>query len=172
MLRTCYIVLGAPASGKSTYARALAARCGAALVDIDTATEPVVRAALSSQGRDPDDRDSAFFKEHFRQPIYDALFQIARENLGQIDAVVVGPFTSEQRDPDWLGKVAAQLGVPCRVEAHWVTCPPEIRRERMALRANPRDASKLADWRSHQAYYGEQAPPLFEHIKVRSMNEE
>ena len=70
------IVCGPPGAGKTTYGRALAAETKSLLLDIDTATEAIVRAALSAANKDPDDRDSLWFKENFRGPIYDTLFRI------------------------------------------------------------------------------------------------
>jgi hypothetical protein len=122
--------------------------------------------ALAGSGHDPDDRDSSYFKETFRQPIYDTMFDIARENLPWMDVVIAGPFTREIRNPDWLSELSALLDA--RVEVHYVYCKPGIRRERLAKRANPRDASKLKDWDNYISYYGDEQPPVFEHVYADS----
>ena len=93
------IVCGTPGSGKSTHARQLAADCKATILDIDTVTERLVKVGLVESGHSPDDRDSEYFKRTYREPIYEALFDIARENISFLDVVVVGPFTKELRDP-------------------------------------------------------------------------
>ena len=166
-MHTTYIVCGSPGAGKTTYARKLASAKRAALLDIDTATERLVRIALRESGHDPDDRDSEYFKRIFRDPIYAALFDIARENLPVQDVIIAGPFTKEQRDPDWPAKLSQTLGGP--VEVHYVTCPPEIRRQRLAKRGDARDLAKLQDWENYIQYY-EERPPAFEHVLVDEGN--
>ena len=157
-MHTTYIICGSPGAGKSTYARKLAAIQHAVLLDIDTATERLVRVALRESRRDPDDRDSDYFK-----PIYETLFDIARENIPFQNVVVVGPFTKELREPDWPSKLSQTLGGP--VEVHYVSCPPEIRKRRLAQRGDARDLAKLQVWEVYVQYY-EERQPVFEHVLV------
>jgi len=163
IMHTTYIVCGSPGAGKTTYAKRLASMHSAALLDIDTATERLIRLALREAGHDPDDRDSDYFKRTYREPIYETLFDIAHENLAFQDAVVVGPFTKELRDPDWPARLSQTLGGP--VEVHYVTCPPEIRKERLAKRGDDRDLAKLRDWENYIQYY-EESLPVFEHVLI------
>lgn len=160
------IVCGPPASGKTTHGRKLAAERGAALLDIDTVTERLVKVALAAGGGDPDDRDSAQFKAALRSPIYETLFDIARENLPWTDVVIVGPFSRELRQPDWPAQLKQRL--QAEVEIHLVHCPPEVRRKRMIARANPRDTAKLADWQAHLRHYDETLPP-FPHVLIECL---
>jgi len=162
-VHTTYIVCGSPGAGKSTYARKLAAAQHAVLLDIDTASERLVRVALRESGRDPNDRDSDYFKRTYREPIYETLFDIARENVPFQEVVVVGPFTRELRDPDWPSKLSQTLGGP--VEVHYISCAPEIRRQRLAQRGDARDLAKLRDWEHYIQYY-EERQPVFEHVWV------
>lgn len=162
-MNTTYLVCGSPGAGKSTYARKLAATRHAVLLDIDTATERLVQLALRESGHNPDDRDSDYFKQTFREPIYETLFDIARENTPFEEAVIVGPFTKELRDPDWPSKLSQALDGP--VEVHYVSCPPEIRRQRLAQRGDARDLAKLQDWEKYIQYY-EERQPVFEHVWV------
>jgi predicted kinase len=166
-MHTTYIICGGPGAGKTTYAKKLAFEHSAVLLDIDTATERLVRLALREAGRDPDDRDSDYFKHTFRVPIYETLFDIARENIPFQEVVVVGPFTKELRDPEWSAKLSRSLGGP--VEVHYVHCPPEERKRRLEERGNPRDLAKLRDWANYIQYYDE-SPPVFEHIMVNGSN--
>ena len=83
-----HVVCGPPACGKTTYGRSLAVREGAAFFDSDTAAEPVVRAGLRAAGLSPDDRDSPRYKEIFREPVYEALYRLAEENLGHLPVVI------------------------------------------------------------------------------------
>ena len=165
---TSYIVCGTPGSGKSTYARRLAAARRAALLDIDTVTERLVRISLVQSGHGQDDRDSEFFKHTYREPIYETLFDIAKENLPYQDVVIVGPFTKEITDSSWPSKLKQTLG--SSIEVHYVRCAHEIRRHRLALRGNARDLAKLNDWENYIQYYGDESPPVFEHVLVDGSN--
>ncbi len=80
------------------------------------------------------------------------------------DVVIVGPFTREIRDPAWPKKLREILAGP--VEVHYVRCDPAIRRQRLQARGNPRDRAKLDDWDNHVRYYGDESPPVFEHVLV------
>jgi predicted kinase len=166
MMTRAYIVCGSPAAGKTDYGKKLAERTGAAFLDIDVSTERLVRLALELAGHDPADRDSPYFKEHFREPIYEQLFDLARDNLRHINVVITGPFTTELKNPDWCEILSVRLGTP--VEVHYVSCAPEIRRERMRRRGNPRDEAKLRDWDEYVRYYGDEATPRCPHVLVES----
>ena len=134
------IVCGSPGAGKTTYGKQLAANLGAVFLDIDTATERLVRLALRQAGGDPDDRDSADFKRVYREPIYEQLFDIARDNLPINPVVIAGPFTREIQDACWLQELTSRLGAP--VELHFVYCRPAIRRDRLLARGDARDRGK------------------------------
>ena len=166
-MNTTYIICGSPGAGKSTYAKKLTSEHSAALLDIDTVTERLVRTALHESRHNPDDRDSEYFKQTFREPIYKALFEIARENIPFLDVVVVGPFTKELRNPEWPAKLSQSLGGP--VEVYYVHCPPDERKRRLTQRGNPRDLAKLRDWEKYIQYY-EESPPVFEHVMVNGSN--
>ncbi len=162
------IVCGTPGSGKTTHAKQLAAASAATLLDIDTVTERLVKIGLLESGHSPDDRDSEYFKRIYRQPIYEALFDIARDNLPFHDVVIVGPFTREIKDPDWPAKLSSELGA--LVEVHYVQCAAEIRRQRLSDRGDARDRAKLVDWDRYLKYYGDEQPPVFEHVLVDGVN--
>ena len=158
---TLHIVGGPPASGKTRFGRELAARLGAVFLDIDTVTEPVVKAGLSLASKNVDDRDSPEFKSAYREPIYEALFNTAIVNLRHIDVVIAGPFTKEFQDANWLDSVRVKVGFTAR--AYYVTADPRIRKKRLMKRNNPRDRAKLEDWESYLRYYGAESKPPFEH---------
>ncbi len=159
-----FIVCGTPGSGKTTYARWLSTDRHATMLDIDTVTERLVRIALAESGHSSDDRDSEYFKHTFREPIYETLFDIAQENLPVQDVVVVGPFTREINDPDWPVKLSMKLG--CPIEVHYVQCPPDVRKKRLASRGDARDQAKLEDWENYILYYGDESLPVFEHVLI------
>jgi predicted kinase len=161
---TAFVVCGRPGAGKTTYAQRLAKEHQAALLDIDTVTDRLVRLALAESGRNEADRDSAHFKQRFRQPIYDTLFDIARQNLAWLDVVIVAPFTREIRDSDWPARLQDLLG--SAVEIHYVYCRPEIRRDRLAHRGEARDTIKLVDWNDYLSTQEEEKPPEFPHLFI------
>jgi predicted kinase len=161
---TAIIVCGSPGAGKTTYGKALAAGLGAVFLDIDTATERLVRLALRQSGGDPDDRDSADFKRVYREPIYEQLFDIARDNLPFNPVVIAGPFTREIQDARWPQLLSRHLGAP--VELHFVRCRPAVRRDRLLARGDARDRAKLEDWDTYLAYYAEEAPPKADHVLI------
>ena len=164
-----FIVCGTPGSGKTTYARRLSVDRHATLLDIDTVTERLVRVELVESGHSSDDRDSEYFKHTFREPIYEMLFDIARENLPVQDVVIVGPFTREINDPDWPVKLSTKLA--CPIEIHYLQCPPDVRKKRLASRGDARDQAKLEDWENYILYYGDENLPVFEHVLIdRSSN--
>jgi predicted kinase len=164
IMHKTFIVCGTPGSGKTTHARRLAAERHACLLDIDTATERLVRIALSESGHNSDDRDSDYFKHTFREPIYETMFDIARENLTLQDVIIAGPFTREINDPDWPNKLGKSLGGA--IEVHYVQCTPDVRKIRLAARGDPRDQAKLKDWDNYIRYYGDESVPVFDHILI------
>ena len=164
MINRAIIVCGSPGAGKSTYGRQLAKTLNASVLDIDTCTERMVRVALSVSGRDPDDRDSDFFKSNFRDAIYETLFDIARDNLIHQSVIIVGPFTREVRDQEWPVKLKERLNAD--VEVHYVYCDPLVRKERMITRNEPRDHKKFENWDEINAYYGKEEAPVFPHVWI------
>lgn len=153
-----HVVCGPPACGKSVYARDLARREGAVLLDNDIATEPVVQAGMEAAGLSRDDRDSPVYKKIFREPVYEALYRLAHANLEHLPVVMAGPFSSESQNPAWPGALEARFRVP--VEIHFVYCAPEIRKQRMEARGETRDRAKLKNWDSYLRTTAEQPPPF------------
>ena len=162
------IITGSPGVGKSTYGRNLATETRACLLDIDTCSELLVQAGLQLAGEDTEDRDSVLFKETFRQPIYETLFRVATENLPHTPVIIIGPFTREIRDSGWLKKLRARFH--CPVEIYYLYCDPRQRYQRLIDRANPRDRLKFKDYDTFNQYYGDEAPPVFEHTYIDTSN--
>ena len=157
-----YLVTGQPAVGKTTYAKKLAQLKRACLIDIDTISEPIVKAGLNMAGLPVDDRDSQAFKQAFREPIYEAMWQTARQNLTQIPVIMCGPFTRELEQPDWYQQVEQKMH--CPVTIYWLYASANIIKMRMQKRGNKRDRDKLARWEQYQTYF--KAMPQCRHITV------
>ena len=164
MLFECHIITGSPGVGKSYYGRRFAKEIKAIFLDIDTCSEKLVMAGLRALDHDPLDRDSQFFKDIYRDAIYETLFEIAKENLILHNVVIVGPFTKEIRQQNWLEELTEKFGQ--RPTLHYLYCEPHKRFKRVKNRNNPRDLSKLEDWESNSSYYGAEEPPACPHIYV------
>ncbi|MGC4013662.1 MAG: ATP-binding protein [Luteolibacter sp.] len=160
-----HLVCGPPAAGKTTYARQLADRLGAVLLDSDEVAERLVRAGLALAGLDPNDRDSPAYKAAYRDAVYETFFDLARSNLPRVPVVIAGPFTSEGNNPDWPEQLKARLGES--VTVHFVWCPPERRRERILARGETRDLPKLAAWGAYVATCRDERP-VFSHVFVQT----
>ena len=158
-----WVICGPAGAGKSTYGRKLAAEKGACFLDSDTVTEPVIRAGMVLAGLDLDDRDSPDYKAAFREPVYECLFATAAENLPQTDVILVGPFTSEIRDPGWRDGLEGRFKTSVRVI--FVSCDDVERKRRIELRGNPRDDFKLRNW-SEYVDQGDVRPPAFTHEHI------
>jgi len=80
------------------------------------------------------------------------------------ECLVCAGLSLAERDPAWPSELAVVLGHT--VEVHYVYCSPEIRRERLTRRANPRDSAKPRDWQQHIQCYGAEEPPEFPHVSI------
>ncbi len=143
--------IGGAGSGKTTLAKKLAARRRAALLDMDTLLRPAAEAIMTQAGLDPSDRDSAEYKRLCRDLGYRITMDAALENaeLGN-DAYVIGPFTKETKDPQWLrGELvrigAAAAAVEVKVVVVYLS-DLAVYRERIERRATKLDRWKLEHW--------------------------
>ncbi len=161
-MHTLFIVCGQPAVGKTTWAGQLAKTQHACFIDIDTVSEPLVHAGLRLAGHDPDDRDSTLYKTAFRQPVYQAMFAMANDNLPHTNVVLCAPFTQELANQHWPQQLASQYG--CNVMVYWLFAKAETIKQRMIIRGNNRDRNKLKRWDDYQAYF--KAMPQCRHIAV------
>lgn len=158
------VVCGNAGVGKSTLGARLASEQHAVLLDIDTCTERLVRLVLEAHRLDPNDRDSPEYKRLLREPVYESMFDIAVANLAHAPVILVGPFTSERRDPSWPDRLRQRLAAP--VEIVYVHCAPDERQRRIRARGNPRDAGKLSNWTSYAAHGEDPGVPPFPHRLV------
>jgi predicted kinase len=139
------LLTGWPGSGKSTVGRMLASRLGAALVDQDTVTGPLVSVVAQLVG--VDDLDDARLAGPTRDARYETVAAVAEENLRVgIPVVLVAPFTQERRDLQAWGALERRLraagGSPLLV---WLNLEPTAVVARLQARGADRDLAKLAD---------------------------
>ena len=149
---------GHAGTGKTTLAKRLLSPLMAAtgqpfcLLDKDTLYGSYSSAVMGVLTGDPNDRDSPLYLQHLREPEYHGLLATARENLALgVSVVVVGPLSREVRshqlaDRAWLG-----VGDDVQVRIVWVHVAEAQARQRIAQRANPNDAWKLAHWDDYRA---------------------
>ncbi|GAA0805444.1 AAA family ATPase [Spirilliplanes yamanashiensis] len=139
------LLTGAPGTGKSTLGRLLAGRLGAALLDQDVATKPLVE--VVQRLVDVDDLDDPRLGGLTRAARYEVLADLAVDNLSAgVPVVLVAPYTTERADPRAWTVLRSRLevagGVPLLVWLHLE--PGEIVR-RLRARGAARDQAKLAD---------------------------
>jgi predicted kinase len=163
-----WIVAGAPGAGKTTVAALLAGRLDPvpALLDKDTMYGGFVRATLAAADRDPGEREGPWYDEHVKVHEYDGMTATAREIRSHgCPALLVAPFTGQIRDPDrWEGWVADLGGPPVRLV--WVSCAPEVLRDRLLGRASHRDGAKLAEFDRWVTAIQPATPPPVPHRTV------
>ncbi|AIQ47163.1 hypothetical protein R70723_15670 [Paenibacillus sp. FSL R7-0273] len=143
--------LGPGGAGKTTLAKAVAARRKAAVMDMDILLRPAATAILTMHGLDPDDRDSDEYKRLCRDLGYRITMDAALDNIGlSADIYVVGPFTKEAADPEWIGAELRRIGRTLQevdVKVVLVTLADEaLFRERITGRNSPLDGWKFRNW--------------------------
>ncbi|MDQ0063424.1 AAA family ATPase [Paenibacillus harenae] len=150
-MRKLVFFVGGAGAGKTTLAKALAARRGAALFDMDTMLRPAAVALMTQAGLDPSDRDSAAYKSLCRDLGYRITMDAALENvtIGN-DALVIGPFTKETEDPQWIETELASIGATLEdveVLVLFVQLKDDrLHYERIASRGLELDQYKLGHW--------------------------
>jgi predicted kinase len=158
------LISGAPATGKSTLAAALAPRLGAAVLDIDVATGPLTDVVSRLLG--VADLSDPRIAELTRTPRYDTLLALAEDNLrAGISVVLVAPFTAERSMDGWTAvadRLAAHGAGPALV---WLRLPAHRLVERLKRRDAARDTDKVQD---PGAFLGtlDGSPPTAPHLAL------
>jgi predicted kinase len=139
------LVGGPPATGKSTLALALAPRLGAAVLDLDVATGPLVRVISGLIG--VTDLDDPALAGLTRDARYETLLALADANLrAGRPVILVAPFTAERARPAaWAAtaqRLTASSVMPVMV---WLHLPPDELVRRLSRRALARDENKIRD---------------------------
>jgi predicted kinase len=138
------LIGGAPATGKTTLAAALAPRLGAALLDLDVATGPLTRVVSDLVGV-PDLGDPRI-AGLTRTPRYDTLLALAEDNLrAGLSVILVAPFTAERSVDRWTA-VQERLGRHgAVVSLVWLRLPAAELVRRLTQRDARRDRDKVRD---------------------------
>jgi len=160
------LVGGPPATGKSTLASALAPRLGAAVLDLDVATAPLVRVISGLIG--VTDLDDPALAGLTRDARYDTLLALADANLrAGRPVILVAPFSAERARPAAWAATAQRLSaaapvIPVMV---WLHLPPDELVRRLSRRALARDENKIRDPASFLAGL-DLAPPAIPHLAL------
>jgi predicted kinase len=136
------LIAGPPATGKSTLGAALAPRLGAALLDLDVATGPLVRVVSGLTG--VLDLQDPVLAGLTRAARYDTLLDLANANLATgLPVVLVAPFTAERADTTAWAATQSRLAGDCLMV--WLSLPPAELTRRLTGRGLDRDAEKIRD---------------------------
>lgn len=159
------LVSGPAGSGKSTLAAALAARTGAALLDLDVLTNPLVSVVADLVGAG-DDIDHPELRALVRDARYAVLLAAAEAQIGVgLDVVVAAPFTAEIATADGWAAVHDRLAAAGAGEVSliWLQASAPLLVDRITRRAEPRDRAKLEQARQ---FLGELRPPAVPAVVV------
>jgi predicted kinase len=154
------LIGGAPATGKSTLAAALAPRLGAALLDLDVATGPLTAVVSDLVGAA--DLSDPRIARLTRTPRYETLFALAEDNLRTgMPVVLVAPFTAERTADGWRA-VTERLIAPILV---WLQLPDAELVDRLRRRNAARDSGKTANPSTYLASM-DRNPPTAPHLAL------
>lgn len=147
------IIGGYAGSGKTELGRILARETAWPILDKDTATRPVVEAALETHGLSPHDRESSTYIDLIRPREYEGLMAAATENVEcGTSAIVTAPFLQEFADTAWIGRTRARFeGLGATTTLVWVRCDAATMQTYLRHRGAARDTAKLADWEGYIA---------------------
>lgn len=168
-----WIVAGAPGAGKTTVAALLADRLDPhpALLDKDTIYGSFVAAMLTMSGREPGEREGDWYDANIKLHEYQGLTATAREiRAFGCPVLLVAPFTGQIRNPGRWEAWCAQLGGG-EVHLVWVSCDPQILRQRLIARGSERDGAKLAAYAQFIERMRPDEPPPVPHFAIYNTND-
>jgi|GEM_PF-110838 len=148
--------VGTAGTGKSYLSQRLSESFSWAYLDMDTIGSPFIIKMLEMNGQDPDDRDSAFYKQHLRNLPYQALMNVAMDNLkAHQNVALIGPFTRELATPTWIEDVLKTNGFTlAEVDVKVIIVEVQnakVERDRIHNRGYDRDQWKLNHWDTYKS---------------------
>lgn len=159
MMNKLVFFLGPAGAGKTTLAKSIASGRKVPFFDMDILLRPAADAIMTLHGLDPADRDSADYKRLCRDLGYRITMDAALDNIGlNVDAFVVGPFTKEAANPDWISNELSRIGRSLQdVEVKVVLVElanEELYRKRILDRQSPLDEWKFQHWDEFRKAFG------------------
>lgn len=132
------IVAGPAGAGKSTLGRALAPSLGAALLDLDDLTNPLLDSLWASRSA-TDHWNDELNRSWVRPARYGVLRAAASAQIASgIDVVLVAPFTAEMAGGEEWEALAAAVE-PAEPLVLWIDVPARVLAERLRARGFDRD---------------------------------
>lgn len=159
------LVTGPPGSGKSSVGAALARHLGAALLDQDSMTNPLVDVVARSIGATSYDDPalSALVREARYECVFSAALDCVRSGT---NSVLIAPFTQERRHLDTWQQLATRIsqagGKPAMA---WIRIDADELSRRLSRRGATRDANKLENLQNYLAGL-DLAPPVGPFVEV------
>jgi predicted kinase len=160
------LIAGAPGSGKSVVGASLARTLGAALIDLDVATEPLLN--IIGSLITIDDIDDPRLATLTRADRYETITRLAEDNLRVGNTVLlVAPFTEERKNIHAWEELVDRLhrAAGGAVTMIWLYLSPEELLQRMRARGAERDQAKL-DRQQRFIDQLELGPPVGPHIRI------
>ncbi len=145
---TVIALTGLPGTGKSTLGAALYPFLPRefAYLDLDTLTQPLVRAALAVNGVSLADAAANGMLRKLRDAQYSCLYRQVRELVAfERSVLVVAPMTYELEDPPALRRVVASFR-PARFMLIRTCASPRAAYRRLEQRGDFLDALRLSRW--------------------------
>jgi predicted kinase/predicted DNA-binding protein (UPF0251 family) len=163
-----FLIGGYAGSGKSELARVLSRLTGAAIIDKDTITRPVVERLLEDLGRPAHDRESQTYLEQVRPHEYEALLATIQENAEVgVGVIATAPFIREFKDGAWIERVSTRLNAAgVGLTLVWVRCDASTMHTYLKRRGAARDTGKLVDWSDYVAGIDLNFQPAADHIII------
>jgi predicted kinase len=163
------LIAGPPASGKSMVGTSLARTLGAALIDLDVATEPLLSVIASLVN--VDDIDDPRLATLTRTHRYETITLLAEDNLRVGNTVLlVAPFTEERKSPHAWEELVDRLhrAADGAVTMIWLYLSREELLQRIRARRADRDEPKL---RREQRFIDQLdlGPPVGPHIPIHAV---
>jgi predicted kinase len=163
------LIAGPPASGKSMVGASLARTLGAALIDLDVATEPLLGVIGSLVN--VDDIDDPRLATLTRDDRYETITRLAEDNLRVGNTVLlVAPFTAERKNLHAWEELVDRLhrAADGSVTMIWLYLSREELLQRMRARGANRDEPKLS---SEQRFIDQVdlGPPVGPHIPIHAV---
>lgn len=141
--------------GKTTVSTEVAKLTNVVYLDKDVIGKHYMDKLFELMNMNPNDRDSDFYKKQFRDIEYNAIKDIAAQNLllGN-DVYVVAPFNKEISNKNWIDNYLTKNGLSRKnvvVKVVVVTIDDErIQKERIHNRNASRDEWKLNNWNEYR----------------------